>query len=171
MMHWSENVVRSRGLVLAGALLLAALGLLAWKRLPLDAFPDVTNQQVMVLSEAPGLGPVDVEQQVSIPIETVMGGLPRVSLVRSLSKSGLSQVVVVFEDGVDTYLARQLVTERLQQARGDLPPGVEPELAADEAVAAADTLLLTIPNQLGVDYNVHVLDSVLRHLAPELGWR
>ena len=128
MMHWSENVVRSRGLVLAGALLLAALGLLAWKRLPLDAFPDVTNQQVMVLSEAPGLGPVDVEQQVSIPIETVMGGLPRVSLVRSLSKSGLSQVVVVFEDGVDTYLARQLVTERLQQARGDLPPGVEPEL-------------------------------------------
>lgn len=111
-----------------GTLVLIIAGVLSWNRLPVDAFPDVTNQQVMILTEAEGLGPLDVEQQVTFPIEWVMGGLPDVTGVRSLSKTGLSQVVVVFEDSVDTYFARQLVFERLQMAKEQLPPGVEPEM-------------------------------------------
>jgi len=119
---------RYRMLVVLGAAVVVALGVVAWQRLPIDAFPDASNQQVMILTEAPGLGPLDVEQQVSLPIETVMGGLPGVRLVRSMSKTGLSQVVVVFEDRVDTYFARQVVFERLQLAREQLPPGTEPEM-------------------------------------------
>ena len=123
-----DFVLRNRALVMIAVLLTALLGAYAWTLLPIDAFPDVTNQQVMVLTEAEGLGPEDVERQVTIPVETVMGGLPDVKLVRSLSKSGLSLVVVIFEDAVDTYFARQLVVERLQMARESLPPGIEPEL-------------------------------------------
>ncbi len=123
-----DHVLRHRMAVGGGALALCVLGALSWTRLPIDAFPDVTNQQVMVLTEAEGLGPLDVEQQITFPIEWVMGGLPDVEMVRSLSKTGLSQVVVVFDDDVDTYFARQLVFERLQLAREQLPPGVEPEM-------------------------------------------
>jgi len=103
-------------------------GIVAWIRLPIDAFPDVSNTQVMILSKAPGLAAVEVEQRVSYPIEQVMRGLPKVQQVRSLSKAGLSQVVIIFEDGVDTYWTRQLVFERLTIAREELPPDVEPEL-------------------------------------------
>jgi cobalt-zinc-cadmium resistance protein CzcA len=121
-------VVRQRLVVLVGALALAVAGALAWLRLPVDAFPDVTNVQVMVLSEAEGLAPLDVEQQVTFPLEAAMGGLPSVEQVRSLSKPGLSQVVVVFQDDVDVYFARQQVFERLQGVVGALPPGVAVEL-------------------------------------------
>ncbi len=119
---------RQRWFVLAAALLLCLAGWIAWTRLPIDAFPDVTNVQVMVLTEAAGLSAADVEQQVTYPIEQQMGGVPRVTQVRSLSKAGLSQVIVVFEDDVDIYFARQLVFERLQGAKEQLPAGVEPEL-------------------------------------------
>jgi heavy metal efflux system protein len=128
MSRFHETLLANRGLVLAATFLTILLGLAAWSRLPVDAFPDVSNQQVMILSEAPALGPLDVERQITFPIETVMGGLPDLKQVRSVSKTGLSQVVVVFEDHVDTYFARQLVFERLQIAREQLPPGVEPEL-------------------------------------------
>ena len=121
-------VLQQRMLVILGTLILAGAGFFAWKTLPVDAFPDVTNVQVMILAKAPGLTAVDVEERVSYPIEQVMGGLPKVKQVRSLSKAGLSQVVIVFEDGVDTYWTRQVVFERLAMARGELPPGVEPEL-------------------------------------------
>ena len=123
-----DHLLRRRTTVGLGALALCVLGVLAWLRLPIDAFPDMTSQQVMILTEAEGLGPLDVERQITFPIEWVMGGLPDVRLVRSLSKTGLSQVVVVFDDDVDTYFARQLVFERLQLAREQLPPGVEPEM-------------------------------------------
>ncbi|HOX47007.1 MAG TPA: CusA/CzcA family heavy metal efflux RND transporter [Myxococcota bacterium] len=121
-------LLKSRLLVLLGAAVLVVLGVLAWLRLPIDAFPDVTNTQVMILSKAPGLAAVDVEQRVSYPIEQVMRGLPRVRQVRSLSKAELSQVVIIFEDGADAYWTRQVVFERLSAAREQLPPGVEPEL-------------------------------------------
>ncbi len=127
-MRFFELLLRARFLVLLAAAVIVVGGVLAWLRLPIDAFPDVTNTQVMVLSKAPGLAAVDVEERVSYPIEQVMRGLPRVEQVRSLSKAGLSQVVVVFEDGADTYWTRQLVFERLADARGDLPPDVVPEL-------------------------------------------
>ena len=111
-----------------GALLLVVGGVISWIRLPIDAFPDVTSQQVMILTESEGLGPLDVERQITFPIEWVMGGLPDVKMVRSMSKTGLSQVVVIFEDNVDTYFARQLVFERLQLAKDQLPAGVEPRM-------------------------------------------
>jgi cobalt-zinc-cadmium resistance protein CzcA len=118
----------NRLLVLLATALLTAGGFAAWRSLPIDAFPDVTNVQVMVLAKAPGLAAVDVEERVSFPIEQAMRGLPRVRQVRSLSKAGLSQVVVVFEDGVDTWWTRQVVFERLAAARQALPPGTMPEL-------------------------------------------
>jgi cobalt-zinc-cadmium resistance protein CzcA len=121
-------LLKNRFLVLLGTAVLIAAGIVAWLRLPIDAFPDVTNTQVMILSKASGLAAVDVEQRVSYPIEQVMRGLPRVTQVRSISKAGLSQVVILFEDGVDTYWTRQVVFERLSMAREELPPGVEPEL-------------------------------------------
>jgi cobalt-zinc-cadmium resistance protein CzcA len=121
-------LLKNRLLVGLGTVVLIAAGILAWRHLPIDAFPDVTNTQVMILSKAAGLAAVDVEQRVSYPIEQVMRGLPRVKQVRSLSKAGLSQVVIVFVDGVDTYWTRQVVFERLSMAREQLPPGVEPEL-------------------------------------------
>jgi cobalt-zinc-cadmium resistance protein CzcA len=123
-----ELLLKRRLLVVSLTLLVAAAGAAAWMRLPIDAFPDVTNVQVMVLTEAPGLSPADVEQQVTWPVEQQMGGVPKVIQVRSLSKAGLSQVVVVFEDGTDVYFARQQVGERLQGARESLPAGAEPEL-------------------------------------------
>src|SRR5512146_2811400 len=123
LVHW---LLRNRLLVVVAAGVVAALGIVAWVRLPIDAFPDVTNTQVMILSKAPGLSAEDVETRVSYPIEQQMRGLPRVTQVRSLSKAELSQVVVVFEDGADTYWTRQVVFERLALAREHLPPGVEP---------------------------------------------
>ncbi len=121
-------ILRNRRLVLGAAAALAVAGAVAWTRLPIDAFPDVTSTQVMILTKAPGLAAVDVEQRVSFPIEQQMRGLPRVVQVRSLSRAELSQVVVVFEDGAETYWTRQVVFERLAGAREHLPRGVEPAL-------------------------------------------
>ncbi len=121
-------LLKNRFLVFLTTGVLILAGILAWLHLPIDAFPDVTNTQVMILSKAPGFAAVDVEQRVSYPIEQVMRGLPKVKQVRSISKAGLSQVVIIFEDGVETYWTRQVVFERLAMAREQLPPGVDPEL-------------------------------------------
>jgi cobalt-zinc-cadmium resistance protein CzcA len=129
MTAFFEWIVARRWAVVSAFAFVVGGGIVAWTRLPIDAFPDVTNIQVMVLSKVPGLSAVDVEQRVTYPIEQQMGGLPRVTLVRSVSRAGLSQVVIAFEDSVDPYFARQLVFERLQGAREHLPLGVDPELA------------------------------------------
>ncbi|NTV12680.1 MAG: efflux RND transporter permease subunit [Desulfobulbaceae bacterium] len=121
-------LMRQRWFVIGATLLLCLGGWVAWTRLPIDAFPDVTNVQVMVLTETPGLSSVDVEQQVTYPIEQQMGGVPKVTQVRSLSKAGLSQVIVVFADDTDIYFARQQIFERLQGAKEQLPVGSVPEL-------------------------------------------
>jgi cobalt-zinc-cadmium resistance protein CzcA len=123
-----KAVLAQRLMVMLGTVALALAGLVAWKTLPIDAFPDVTNTQVMILTKASGLAAIDVEQRISYPLEQVMRGLPKVTQVRSLSRAGLSQVVVIFQDGVDTYWTRQVVFERLAMARDQLPPGTEPEL-------------------------------------------
>jgi len=128
MRRFVEGILEHRILVILAVVVLAGLGVAAWRNLPVDAFPDVTNVQVMVLSKAPGLAAVDVEQRVSFPIEQQMRGLPKVRQVRSLSRAGLSQVVVVFDDDAETYWTRQVVFERLMEVRDHLPPGVEPEL-------------------------------------------
>ena len=118
--------IRQRWLVVAATTALAVLGLVGFGRLPIDAVPDITNVQVQINTGVEGLAPIDVEQRVTLPIETAMAGLPRLANTRSLSRYGLSQVTVVFEDGTDLYFARQLVNERLQEARGGLPSGVDP---------------------------------------------
>ncbi|MBN2269984.1 MAG: efflux RND transporter permease subunit [Sedimentisphaerales bacterium] len=121
-------ILHQRLFIVLVSIVLLAAGIIAWTRLPIDAFPDVTNQQVMILTEAHGLTPEDVERLITFPIEIEMGGLPDVRQVRSLSKTGLSQVVVIFEDRADIYFARRLVFERLAQVTGKLPEGIEPEL-------------------------------------------
>jgi heavy metal efflux system protein len=120
--------LRQRLLVILACLGLVGFGVHALNQLPIDAFPDVTNVQVQILSEASGMAPVEVEQLVTYPIEVSMGGLPGLTEIRSLSKLGLSVTTVAFKDNVNTYFARQLVFERLQQAREKLPVGVDVEL-------------------------------------------
>jgi len=123
-----EFAIARRGLVLFAVACLAGLGIYQYGRLPIDAVPDITNVQVQINTAAPGYSPLEAEQRITVPIESVMNGLPRLDGTRSLSKYGLSQVTVVFKDGTDIYFARQLVNERLQQARSRLPAGVEPGL-------------------------------------------
>ena len=105
-------------------------GIVSFRNLPIDAFPDLTNNQVQIMTEAPGMAPLETEQLVTVPIESIMNGLPRVQQIRSISKFGLSVVTVVFDDGVNTYFARQLVNERLQSARSRLPDDILPELGS-----------------------------------------
>ena len=120
--------VKHRWLVLLAVSALAAFGVYNYQRLTIDAVPDITNVQVQINTEAPGYSPLEAEQRITFAIETAMAGLPRLDYTRSVSRYGLSQVTVVFEDGTDIYFARQRVTERLQEARTLLPPGLEPEL-------------------------------------------
>ena len=115
-------------IVVFGLITLIAAGLQALRILPVDAFPDLTNNQVTVITEAPGLAPVEVEQLVTFPIESAMMGLPDTEEVRSISKFSLSIVTIVFADSVDTYFARQLVNERLIEARNRIPQGLEPQM-------------------------------------------
>lgn len=124
-----EFSLRQRILILGLAVLLAALGLAAFQSIPIDAYPDVTNIQVQVLTEAPGLSPIEVERFITYPLELQMTGLPGLAEIRSLSKFALSQVVAVFRDDVDIYFARQLVLERMIAAKERLPEGIEPVMA------------------------------------------
>ncbi len=119
---------RRRLVVHAMVAFLVLSGLWAWQELPVEAFPDLTNNQAVVVTEAPGLSATEVEQQVTYPIETALMGVPRSQEVRSLSKFGLSIVTVVFDDDVPVYFARQLVAERVNDARARLPEGTEPAL-------------------------------------------
>ena len=127
-----ESILRlsiaQRGLVLVLVLLAAGLGAWNFGRLPIDAVPDITNVQVTINTSAPGYTPLEVEQRVSFPLENAMAALPRLDHTRSLSRYGLSQITVVFEEGTDIYFARQLVSERLTAARATLPGGLEPTL-------------------------------------------
>ena len=120
--------IRQRWLVLALVAALAALGVYSATRLPIDAVPDITNVQVQINTEAEGYSPLETEQQVTFPIETAIAGIPRLDYTRSVSRYGLSQVTVVFEDGTDIYFARQLVNERIQAVKAQLPPGVQPTM-------------------------------------------
>lgn len=119
--------IAKRWTVLVLVLAVAAFGAFNFQRLLIDAVPDITNVQVQINTEAPGYSPLEAEQRITFPIETALAGLPKLDYTRSISRYGLSQVTVVFEDGTDVYFARQLVNERLQTAKADLPPGIEPE--------------------------------------------
>jgi heavy metal efflux system protein len=110
------------------ALAVAALGLWSFRHLPIDAVPDITNVQVQINSEARGYTPLEAEQRITLPLENALAGLAGLDHTRSLSRYGLSQVTVIFDEGTDLYFARQQVAERLQAARGGLPAGIEPQM-------------------------------------------
>jgi cobalt-zinc-cadmium resistance protein CzcA len=120
--------LRFRGAVIAGTLALITGGVWSLVNIRVDAFPDLTPNQVQVITVAPGLSPNEVENLVSYPLETAMMGLPRTELVRSISKSGISVVTVSYDDDVDTYFARAQVQQRMQDASGSLPAGLRPSL-------------------------------------------
>ncbi|BEV13221.1 CusA/CzcA family heavy metal efflux RND transporter [Herbaspirillum sp. DW155] len=127
-----ERIIRfaieHRWLVLLAVLGMAAYGVYNYQKLPIDAVPDITNVQVQINTAAPGYSPLETEQRISYPLETAMSGLPHLEQVRSLSRYGLSQVTVIFKEGTDLYFARQLVNERIQQARSQLPSGIDPAM-------------------------------------------
>jgi cobalt-zinc-cadmium resistance protein CzcA len=127
-----ERVIRfaiaQRWLMLALTLALVGIGTWSALRLPIDAVPDITNVQVQINTRADGYSPLETEQRVTFPIETAMAGLPGLQDTRSISRYGLSQVTVVFEDGTDLYFARQQVAERMQQVASQIPDGLDPEL-------------------------------------------
>ncbi len=120
--------IERRWVVLSLVVLVAGLGIWNYSRLPVDAVPDITNVQVQINTQAPGFTPLEVEQRITFPVEIALSGLPHLEYTRSLSRYGLSQVTVVFEDGTDIFFARQLVNERLQEAAGQIPGGLEPEM-------------------------------------------
>ena len=124
----SASAIRQRWLVLALVAGLIALGAWSATRVPIDAVPDITNVQVQINTEAEGYSPLESEQRITYPIETAMAGIPGLDYTRSISRYGLSQVTVVFDDGTDIYFARQLVNERIQAAKAQLPPGIEPAM-------------------------------------------
>jgi heavy metal efflux system protein len=120
--------IRQRWLVLIVTVGMCALGVYNYQHLPIDAVPDITNVQVQINTEAAGFSPLEAEQRVTYPVETAMAGLPNLDYSRSISRYGLSQVTVVFKDGTDIYFARQLVNERIQEVKSQLPPGLEPTM-------------------------------------------
>ena len=120
-----QFAIEQRIIVLLAVLLMAGLGIASYQKLPIDAVPDITNVQVQINTGAAGFSPLETEQRITFPIETAMAGLPALEQTRSLSRSGLSQVTVIFKDGTELFFARQLVNERLQIAREQLPEGAE----------------------------------------------
>src|SRR5215203_2432288 len=125
ILHFS---IRQRWLVVITTIAFAAWGLYNYTRLDIDAVPDITNVQVQINTEAPGYSPFEAEQRVTYLVETAMAGLPRLQETRSISRYGLSQVTVIFEDATDIYFARQLIAERIQEVKSRLPPGIEPTM-------------------------------------------
>jgi cobalt-zinc-cadmium resistance protein CzcA len=117
-----------RWLIMCATVLVAAIGVWSYQSLPIDAVPDITNVQVQINTQAQGYSPLEVEQRITYPVETAIAGLPHLEYTRSLSRYGLSQVTVVFDEGTDVYFARNLINERLQQVRAQLPEGVDAEL-------------------------------------------
>ncbi len=120
--------IHRRWLIMVLSIAMAAVGIYSYQQLPIDAVPDITNVQVQINTEAPGFTPLEVEQRITFPVETALAGLPTLEFTRSISRYGLSQVTVVFRDGTDIYFARQLINERIQAVRNQLPPDLVPTM-------------------------------------------
>src|SRR6201993_4773197 len=121
-----DFLLDNRWLVFALLGVLIAGGLAVMVQLPIEAFPDLTNNQVVVTVQCPGMSPVEVEQLVTFPLETTMLGMPKLQSVRSTSKLELSMLTIIFDDSVNQYLARQLVAERMNEAQTRMPAGLQP---------------------------------------------
>lgn len=120
--------IERRGLMLSMIFLIIGLGIWSFQKLPIDAVPDITNVQVQINTRAPGYSPLESEQRITYPIERAIAGLPDLDYTRSISRYGLSQVTVIFEEGTDLYFARNLINNRLAVIKGSLPQGIEPEM-------------------------------------------
>lgn len=155
---WSLD---NRFIVMLLAVVLMGAGAVSITSLPLDAVPDLTNVQVQVLTTSPALGPVEVEQFITFPVENAMSGLPRVSEIRSISRFGLSAVTVAFEDGTDIYWARNLINERLQQARENIPPGMGDPQMGPIATGMSEIYQFEVRAKPGHNYNLMDLRTIL----------
>jgi len=153
--------LKQRLLIIVISLLVAGWGGWAFKSLPIDALPDVTNVQVQILTEADGLAPVEVERQVTYPIEMEMSGLPKVHEVRSSSKFGLSVITVVFHDDVSIYFARQLVGERLANIQSEMPEGVRPAMGPI-ATGMGEIFQYTVEGPLSLAERRSIQDWIVR---------
>ncbi|MAT15141.1 MAG: CusA/CzcA family heavy metal efflux RND transporter [Planctomyces sp.] len=161
-----EFSLNNRGLVIILTFLVAAAGVYSAIHLPIDAVPDMTNVQVQVVTDAGSLSPVEVEQYVTYPVETTMGGLPNVEELRSVSKFGISVVTIVFEEGTDIYWARQLVTERLSDAAANIPAGYGTPALGPLTTALGEILQFEVR---GESYTPMELRSMLEwEIAPRL---
>lgn len=163
LLHFS---LTQRFLVIIGTILLVGFGLASWKRLNLDAVPDITTNQVVINTETGGMGPEEVEKLVTFPIETAMGGIPGVTQVRSLSQYGLSQVTVTFRDEVDTYFARQLVSERLNNVKGQLPSGIEAPQMGPVSTGLGDIYMYVVESKTRPPMELRSLQDWF--IAPQL---
>jgi cobalt-zinc-cadmium resistance protein CzcA len=142
--------LRHRWLMMTIVVGLSALGIYNYQHLPIDAVPDITNVQVQINTPAPGYSPVEVEQRITFPVETALYGLPKLDYTRSISRYGLSQVTVVFEEGTDIYFARQLIGERLVEARSRLPDGIVPNMGPI-ATGLGEIFMYTVSTAPGYD--------------------
>jgi len=140
--------VERRFLTLSFILILIGVGVSSFQHLPIDAVPDITNVQVQINTEAPGYSPLEAEQRITFPVETALYGLPDLAYTRSISRYGLSQVTVVFEEGTDIYFARNLIDERLSSIKNALPPGLEPEMGPI-ATGLGEILMYTVEARPG----------------------
>jgi cobalt-zinc-cadmium resistance protein CzcA len=159
----------NRFLVLLASLLLLLGGGYAATHLAVDAVPDVTNVQVQIITTAPALGPLEVEQSVTMPVEAAMSGMPRVEEIRSVSQFGLSVVTVVFEENTDIYWARQQISERLQDAREHIPPGVPQPSLGPIATGLGEIYQFEVRNRPGYSHSLMKLREILDwQIAPQL---
>ena len=152
--------IERRYLMLGLILLLIGAGLWSYQRLPIDAVPDITNVQVQINTEAPGYSPLEAEQRITFVVETALYGLPKLKYTRSLSRYGLSQVTVVFEEGTDIYFARNLLNERLGSIKNALPVGLEPQMGPI-ATGLGEIFVYTVDVKPGAtDANGKPLDAM-----------
>jgi cobalt-zinc-cadmium resistance protein CzcA len=158
VIDWSLD---NRFIVMLLAVVLLGVGALSVAGLPLDAVPDLTNVQVQVLTTSPSLGPVEVEQFITFPVENAMSGLPKVAQIRSISRYGLSAVTVAFQDGTDIYWARNLVNERLQQARENIPAGMGDPQMGPIATGMSEIYQFEVRAKPGFDYSLMDLRTIL----------
>ena len=135
--------IERRGLMLSLIFVIIGLGLWSFQKLPIDAVPDITNVQVQINTEAPGYSPLEAEQRITYPVERAIAGLPNLDYTRSISRYGLSQVTVVFEEGTDLYFARNLINNRLAVIKSELPTGIEPEMGPI-ATGLGEILMYTV---------------------------
>jgi len=153
--------LNNRFFVLLLVVLLIAGGIVAMSRVPVDAVPDLTNVQVQVLTTSPSLSPVEMEQFITFPVETAMSGIPHVEEIRSVTRFGLSNVTVVFQEGTDIYWARQLIGERLTEARANIPPGLGEPKMGPIATGMGEIYQFEVRNKPGYHHSLQDLRTIL----------